>query len=156
MSGLPKYPSGLETNSTPFCMPFVSASCNPLEARLGVNSGVVCVGVVAGVGVVVGVDVVAGVAAGVLLGAVVEVVGAGVVGVVVLAGADGADSFAGVVFAGVVVVVLDVVFAGAVFDDFVVVFLVWADVLPTQTKANNTTTAMMRDDFIRIEKKMNK
>ena len=121
MSGLPKYPSGLETNSTPFCMPFVSASWIPLEARLGVNSGVVCVGVVAGVGVVVGVDVVAGVAAGVLLGAVVEVVGAGVVGVVVLAGADGADSFAGVVFAGVVVVVLDVVFAGAVFDvDFVV------------------------------------
>jgi hypothetical protein len=134
MSGLPKYPSGFETKSTPFCMPCASASCRPLEARLGVRGA----GAAAGAGVAAGV-VAAGVAAG-------AAVGAGVVA---------AGAAAGVLFAGaVVVVVFDVdfvVFAGAFF--VVVVFLVCAKAMLVQVSADIATRAIMREYFIVIVKK---
>lgn len=136
MSGLPKYPSGFETNSTPFCMPCASASCRPLEARLGVRAGAAVGAGVAAAGVVAA-GVVAG--AGVAAGVVVVVVGAA----------------AGVLFAGVAVVVVFavdfVVFAGAFF--VVVVFLVCAKAMLVQVSADIATRAIMREYFIVIVKK---
>ena len=138
--GLPKYPSGFETNSTPFCMPCASASCRPLEARLGVRAGVaVGAGVAAGV-----------VAAGVVAGAAV--------GVAVVVGVVAAGAAAGVLFAGAaVVVVFDVdfvVFAGAFF--VVVVFLVCAKAMLVQVRADIATRAIMREYFIINGRKVKK
>lgn len=139
MRGLAKYPSGLETISTPFRIPLVSASCRPLEARLGVR--VVCAGVAAGVGVV-GAGVVAGAA----------------VGVAVVVGVVAAGAAAGVLFAGAaVVVVFDVdfvVFAGAFF--VVVVFLVCAKAMLVQVRADIATRAIMREYFIINGRKVKK
>jgi len=141
MRGLAKYPSGLETISTPFRIPLVSASCRPLEARLGVSEGVVWAGAAAGAGVAAG-AVAAGVAAGAAVG--VEVVA----GVVVVGAA------AGVLFAGAVVVVFAVdfvVFAGAFF--VVVVFLVCAKAMLVHVSADRATRAIMREYFMVIVKK---
>lgn len=118
-------------------MPCASASCRPLEARLGVRGA----GAGAGAGVAAGV-----VAAGVAAGAAVCV--AVVVGVVA------AGAAAGVLFAGAAVVVFDVdfvVFAGAFF--VVVVFLVCAKAMLVHVNADRATRAIMREYVMVIVKK---
>ena len=118
-------------------MPCASASCRPLEARLGVRGA----GAAADAGVAAGV-----VAAGVAAGAAV--------GVAVVVGVVAAGAAAGVLFAGAAVVVFDVdfvVFAGAFF--VVVVFLVCAKAMLVHVKADRATRVRMREYFMDIVKK---